>query len=110
MFLFEQKYEYIGDLAKIGTVDSGAWGTDVLDVDGVATPLVSAGGGSLVTHESAYFYARAQTQVGVYSRRGAPFGGNSNGGAAALRFAAVNRGPSSANSDLGSGFRVQLNG
>ena len=110
MFLFEQKYEYIGDLAKIGTVDSGAWGTDVLDVDGVATPLVSAGGGSLVTHESAYFYARAQTQVGVYSRRGPHFGGYSNGGLAALRFAFVNVEPSSASTGIGSGFRVQLNG
>lgn len=110
MYLFEKRYEYIGDLAKIGTVDAGAWATETLHAGDVSTPLVAKGGGSIATYESAFFWARAQTVEGVYSRRGALFGGNASEGNAALRCAFVSYGPSFAFTDLGSGFRVQLNG
>lgn len=84
------------------------WAKKMLSLRNITTAIMAEGGGNIGTFENATSYGFNSATAGQYIRRGSRFGGTANESLCVLRFAGVNREPSSSSAYLGSGFRVQL--
>lgn len=106
-YAIERDYELAGE-APLVTTSGGVWGSQMLNHNGITTPLVSAGGGSISTYECAYSSLGVAPE-GKYERRAVFLGGLANGSLCVLRCANCTAAPSLSTSSIGSGFRVELN-
>lgn len=109
-FAFETAYD------KVGTFNTGGWGTTPLAINGISLPIVSdaaAAGAGMDNYESASVWGNALSaetiSTGVYQHKGALVGGTADGGSAVLRAASVYFAPSYASARIGSGLHVTAN-
>lgn len=111
-FAFEKAYDLVGELPVTKTAaNMGAgygWAKKMLTYKNITTAILGEGGGNLGTFENATSYGYNNATAGQYIRRGSRFGGHAYEGFCVLRYANVSNEPSYANSNVGSGFRVEL--
>ena len=106
-YAIERDYELVGE-APLVTTTAGLWGSEMLNHNGITTPVISKAGGSISTHESALSYLGVAPE-GKYERRAVFLGGGANYGTCVLRSASCHTAPSNSATIIGSGFRVELN-
>lgn len=106
-YAIERDYELVGE-APLVTTSAAVWGKSMVSHDGITTPLIAAGGGSISTFESAVSYLGVAPE-GKYERRAVFLGGGANHSYCVLRCANCLYAPSNSGASIGSGFRVELN-
>ena len=109
-FAFEKSYEYVGEMPATKTAGGVGfgWAKKMLSLRNITTAIMAEGGGNIGTFENATSYGFNSATAGQYIRRGSRFGGYAAEGLCVLRYAIVNNGPSYSGTNVGSGFRVQL--
>lgn len=107
---FEKTYDCLGELPTVPGAGGGIWATKTFAINGISTAIVEVGGGALSTYEQAHFWAYgSELPLGKFSRRGPRFGGSAFEAICVLRYAVGNYAPSNARTNVGSGFRVEIN-
>ena len=113
-FGFEKAYEDCGELPLITTGYGGAYGDSMAKnpAGDISTCVMNhqVAGASLYNYEGCAFYRYGDALAGKFERRGVRFGDYASSSSAALRYASAYPAPSNAISNIGSGFRVTLNG
>lgn len=111
-FAFENIYEDLGELVPAPSGSTGAWGTAMaVTKDGISTCVAqkTIAGAGMFNYESAVFWRLGDALEGKFERRGIRFGESASGSTGVLRIAVAYFAPSNSFTNLGSGFRVNLN-